>query len=208
MLSENLFAKQLLARSSLQLTTRVTPQQRREATNQAAELRQLVETANAPIFGIDTHGNINEWNAATAAITGFTAEEALGKPLVETFIEPERRVQVEGVLKRALEGDETSNYLLPLRTKKGEFRQLLINASTRRAVGGVVSGVVGVAQDITSLTAVRQKMERRMALVPAMIYEFTATSTDAYTYSYASPACEALFGVTADIMRNEVRSTY
>jgi PAS domain S-box-containing protein len=28
----------------------------------ASELRQLVETANAPIFGIDCHGNVNEWN--------------------------------------------------------------------------------------------------------------------------------------------------
>ena len=28
----------------------------------ANELRQLVDTANAPIFGIDTKGTVNEWN--------------------------------------------------------------------------------------------------------------------------------------------------
>jgi PAS domain S-box-containing protein len=27
----------------------------------ARELRQLVDTANAPIFGIDINGNVNEW---------------------------------------------------------------------------------------------------------------------------------------------------
>ncbi|NCG19487.1 MAG: hypothetical protein GWP91_10815, partial [Rhodobacterales bacterium] len=37
----------------------------RASTNKARELLQLVETANAPIFGIDTDGNVNEWNATT-----------------------------------------------------------------------------------------------------------------------------------------------
>ena len=47
----------------------------------ANELRQLVDTANAPIFGIDVLGNVNEWNDKTAEITGFSKDEAFGKPL-------------------------------------------------------------------------------------------------------------------------------
>ena len=47
----------------------------------ANELRQLVDTANAPIFGIDVRGNVNEWNDKTAEITGFTKEEAFDEPL-------------------------------------------------------------------------------------------------------------------------------
>ena len=34
----------------------------------ANELRQLVDTANAPIFGIDVDGNVNEWNNKTVEI--------------------------------------------------------------------------------------------------------------------------------------------
>ena len=48
----------------------------------ANELRQLVDTANAPIFGIDVNGNVNEWNNKTAEITGFSKKEAFDKPLV------------------------------------------------------------------------------------------------------------------------------
>jgi len=33
----------------------------------ANELRQLAKTANAPIFGMDVDGNVNEWNETTAA---------------------------------------------------------------------------------------------------------------------------------------------
>ena len=47
----------------------------------ANELRQLVDTANAPIFGIDVSGNVNEWNDKTAEITGFSKDEAFGNPL-------------------------------------------------------------------------------------------------------------------------------
>lgn len=47
----------------------------------ANELRQLVDTANAPIFGIDTEGKVNEWNDMTAEITGYSASYALGKLL-------------------------------------------------------------------------------------------------------------------------------
>ena len=37
----------------------------------AHELRQQRDTANAPIFGIDVNGNINEWNNMIAEITLF-----------------------------------------------------------------------------------------------------------------------------------------
>ena len=47
----------------------------------ANELRQLIDTANAPIFGIDVDGDVNEWNDTTAEITGFTKDEAFDKPL-------------------------------------------------------------------------------------------------------------------------------
>ncbi|KAL3927553.1 MAG: hypothetical protein SGBAC_013040 [Bacillariaceae sp.] len=113
------------------------------------ELRQLVETANAPIFGIDNNCNVNEWNDKTAEITGFSKAEALHQPLVSTFIVPNLRESVQEVLDAALEGNETSNYQLEFRTKTNEKRHLLVNATTRRDVDSNIVGVVGVAQDVT-----------------------------------------------------------
>ena len=43
----------------------------------AHELQQLVDTANAPIFGIDVDGNVNEWNNKTAEITGYSRKETI-----------------------------------------------------------------------------------------------------------------------------------
>jgi PAS domain S-box-containing protein len=81
----------------------------------ANELRQLVDTANAPIFGIDLNGLVNEWNFKTAEITGYSKDEAIGKPLVSTFIVKKLRLSVQRVLDNALKGEETSNYELEFR---------------------------------------------------------------------------------------------
>ena len=118
----------------------------------ARELRQLVDTANAPIFGIDVKGNVNEWNDKTAEITGFSREEAFNQPLVSTFIVPKLRHSVQEVLDNALKGVETSNYELEFRTKSNEIRYLLVNATTRRDANINIVGVVGVAQDVTEGT--------------------------------------------------------
>ena len=121
----------------------------------ANELRQLVDTANAPIFGIDVLGNVNEWNFKTAEITGFSKEEAFDKPLVEAFIVPSLRQSVQEVLNNALQGIETSNYELEFRTKSEEIRYLLVNATTRRDAENNIVGVVGVAQVRTYLSPCR-----------------------------------------------------
>merc|ERR1712238_624749 len=115
----------------------------------ARELRQLVDTANAPIFGIDAKGNVNEWNDNTAEITGFRKEEAFGCPLVSRFIVPSLQKSVQEVMDNALRGIETSNYELEFETKSKEIRHLLVNATTRRDPENNITGVVGVAQDVT-----------------------------------------------------------
>lgn len=53
------------------------------------ELLTLIDTANAPIFGVDTELRITEWNQKAASITGYQKDEVLGRALVETYITPE-----------------------------------------------------------------------------------------------------------------------
>jgi PAS domain S-box-containing protein len=134
---------------------------RAEMARVAQDLTQLIDTANAPIFGIDNNGKVNEWNQKSAEITGFHADDVLGKNLVEEFISPDYREPVNEVLQKALKGDETSNYEFPLYTKDNDLVMVLLNATTRRDVKGAVVGVVGVGQDITELDSYRSKVKER-----------------------------------------------
>jgi PAS domain S-box-containing protein len=125
----------------------------------AKELRQFIETANAPIFGIDAKGKVNEWNQSSEKITGFKKAEVLGKDLVETYITEDYREAVKQVLDNALKGKETANYEFPLFTKDGQRVMVLLNSSTRRNADGKIVGVLGVGQDISQMDNYKTNLE-------------------------------------------------
>jgi diguanylate cyclase (GGDEF)-like protein/PAS domain S-box-containing protein len=129
----------------------------------AADLRALIDTANAPIFGIDTKGLVNEWNQTAERITGYNKTEVMGQNLVERFITEDYKVSVKGILDEALTGRETANYEFPLYTKDGFRVDVLLNSTTRRDAQGRVVGVVGVGQDVTELHRSQQEFERKLA---------------------------------------------
>ena len=125
----------------------------------SADLTQLIDTANAPIFGIDAYGKVNEWNQQAEKITGFNQDEVKGRDLVADFITDDYKVSVGSVLEKALNGKETANYEFPLFTKSGDRVDVLLNSTTRRDVSGKIIGVLGVGQDITELNQVRAEQE-------------------------------------------------
>jgi len=107
-------------------------QRDRAVAGMALELRQLIDTANAPIFGIDIDGNVNEWNERAQEITGYSKEETFDKPLVESFIAASMQQRVHEILDAAIQGNETSNYECEFVSKSGEPRFMLVNATRRR----------------------------------------------------------------------------
>ncbi|RLN45555.1 hypothetical protein BBJ29_007234, partial [Phytophthora kernoviae] len=117
---------------------------------QEHEYFRLIDTANAPIFGIDTNGRINEWNQKIEEITGYHKSSVLGLSLVHTFVTPESRQQVRQLLNQALIGIDVGEMELPMTTKRGVFLLLLVNASSKKDMHGNIRGVIGVGQDYTA----------------------------------------------------------
>ena len=115
----------------------------------ADDLLQLINTANAPIFGIDRAGLVSEWNQKAVDITGYSKQEVLGQHLVSKFISEDFRDSVQKVLDNALAGEATANFEFPLFTKLGTRLEVLLNANPRRDENDHIYGVVGVGQDIT-----------------------------------------------------------
>jgi PAS domain S-box-containing protein len=130
-----------------------------EISKNATELRQLIDTANAPIFGIDAAGLVNEWNQRAEQLTGFAKIDVMGKDLVAGFITDDYKASVKGILDKALQGEESANYEFPLFTKTGDRVDVLLNSTSRRDPAGRIVGVVGVGQDITELNKIRKEQE-------------------------------------------------
>lgn len=128
----------------------------------AEELHQFIETTNAPIFGINKDGLVNEWNHTSEIITGFKKEEVLGKSVVATYISTKHQKSLKKVLDDALLGKETASYEFPLLTKEGKRIMILLNSSARRDADGKIIGVLGVGQDITGLVGYRNELKLKV----------------------------------------------
>jgi PAS domain S-box-containing protein len=165
----------------------ITTSKRTEAEllSVANDLRLLIDTANAPIFGVDAKGLVNEWNGKAAEITAFSKEEVMGQNLVLKFITAEFQESVQEVLEKALSGHGTDDFIFPLFTKHGERVEVLLNATPRRNKDAAVVGVLGVGQDITRLTKAQKEL-RQVANDLRLLIE-TATRTGASTSGTVRP---------------------
>jgi len=144
----------------------------------AAELRAIINTANAPIFGITKDGLINEWNDKAAVITGFSREEVMGRDLILDFITEEHRDAVRDVFESALRGMQTADFEFPLFTKDGEVLDILLNTTPRRDETGDIVGVVSVGQDITA---------KKVALVASAQAQSMQTTLAATSHDLRTP---------------------
>ena len=95
---------------------------------------------------MDIDGNVNVWNKNASAVVGFTWDETFGRPFVRDFITEDFRASVQDVLDKALRGEETANFQLPLMTKGASRVEILLNATSRKDAEGRVIGVVGIGQ--------------------------------------------------------------
>ena len=135
-----------------------------ERIAQEREFSKLIDSANAPIFGVDALGRVNVWNQCVSSLTGFSMLEVHGRNLVEDFVRDDYKDSVTEILKNALKGIETANFEFPLLTSGDHVVEVLLNATSRRDAQDNVIGVVGIGQDITDARAKRDaEMKQRAA---------------------------------------------
>ena len=79
----------------------------------ACNALRLIDTASAPIFGIDTNGKVTTWNAKASNLLGYSKDEALGQGLVQRSITEDYKTSVDEVLASALLGKETATLSSP-----------------------------------------------------------------------------------------------
>ncbi|KAK2642721.1 hypothetical protein Ddye_024484 [Dipteronia dyeriana] len=144
-----------------------------ELSSVACEMVRLIETATAPIFGVDSSGRIDGWNTKVAELTGLRVSEAMGKSLVDEIVHEDSRKVVKNLICRALIGEEDKNVELKLKhfelEKKYSIVYIMANACTSRDYLNNVKGVCFVGQDLTTEKNVSDKFIRLQGDYEAII---------------------------------------
>lgn len=153
--------------------------QRHKFARLLEELRALIDNANAPIFGVDQSGRINEWNQTMARILKVPYSEAKGKVLSDFAANKKIKDELEKSIDQALSGQYTTDLWVKLQNPNGDHDavSLLVNITRRTSLeDGSVIGVLLLAQDVTELIHAREHAirERERASAEAALNEFMA----------------------------------
>jgi PAS domain S-box-containing protein len=122
--------------------------ERREAEAIRARLAAIVESSDDAIVSKDLNGIITSWNAGAARIFGYTAEEAVGRPIA--IIIPQELLPEENeIIHRLRNGERIEHYETVRATKFGVKIDVSLTISPMRDSKGRVIGASKIARDVT-----------------------------------------------------------
>ncbi len=122
--------------------------------------RLVLENVNDPVIFIGTDGNILFVNPKFEELTGYSAEEALGRGF-DFLIHPDDLELVSSYYGSRMSGKRApSRYEFRFVRKSGEVRTVDYNV-TAISENGKVTGLLGVARDVTDDIIARKNLESK-----------------------------------------------
>jgi PAS domain S-box-containing protein len=169
------------------------------------KFRDIVETSPDLIWEMDTAGVFTYVSPRSTELIGYSPEEMTGRPLVE-LIPPGSRPQFEQSFSRgAANGTLPKSMIMDARRRDGTIVTLEIRPVVQRDGTGAVTGLRGIARDITETWRVQEALnesERRFRdlvdLLPQGVYEADTSARMTFVNRHALD----LFGYhAADVER-------
>ncbi|HEU5137541.1 MAG TPA: PAS domain S-box protein [Steroidobacteraceae bacterium] len=122
--------------------------ERKEAVDTMSRLAAVVEYSDDAIITKTLEGIISTWNPGATRIFGYTADEAIGKP-VTLLIPPEHLDEEPGILERLRRGERIDHYETVRRRKDGTLINVSLTVSPIKDEHGRIYGASKIARDIT-----------------------------------------------------------
>jgi PAS domain S-box-containing protein len=129
----------------------------------AGFMAAIVDSSDDAIVSKDLNGTITSWNKAAERVFGYTAAEAVGRPI--NILIPENRTDEEPeILARISRGERIDHYQTVRRRKNGQLIDISLTISPIRDSSGRIIGASKIARDISdqrrALERVRRSEER------------------------------------------------
>jgi PAS domain S-box-containing protein len=143
------------------ITDRHQAEQRmRESEARSRELAAIIESSDDAILSKDLNSIIKSWNQGAERLFGYTADEAIGKP-VTILIPADRRDEEPSILARIRRGERVEHYETIRQRKDGSPIDISLTISPIRDQEGKIIGASKIARDITE----RRRTEQQQHLL-------------------------------------------
>ncbi|MFH1044266.1 MAG: PAS domain S-box protein, partial [Pseudomonadota bacterium] len=150
--------------------------ERKQAEAARGQLAAIVENSNDAIISRTLEGTIVSWNAGAEKMFGYSATEAIGKPI--TFnVSPARQFNVARNKEQLLRGETISPREVQRLTKDGRVVDVLGNISPVKDGTGKIIGASVILDDITerkqaeeALRATSEQLQTLIRCAPLAIF--------------------------------------
>ncbi|WP_456621338.1 MULTISPECIES: PAS domain S-box protein [unclassified Bradyrhizobium] len=127
----------------------------------------VVESANDAIITKSLDGIITGWNKAAEHLFGYSAAEAIGKP-IDIIVPQDRKAEVRGILNRVSGNESIAQHETVRLRRDGRALDVVLNISPLRSAGGEIIGASKIVHDITeqkrASEVLRQETEERQRI--------------------------------------------
>jgi len=130
----------------------------------AAWLAAIIDSADDAIISKTLQGIITSWNSGAERIFGYTADEAIGKPV--TILIPEDHLNEEPeILRRISNGERVAHYETVRLRKDGSPIDVSLTVSPIKAADGTIIGASKIARDISPRKRAEEALAERNEVI-------------------------------------------
>lgn len=159
-------------------------------------LAAIVSSSDDAIVSKTTEGIITSWNKGAEQIFGYTAEEAVGRP-ISIIIPPERADEEPQILSRIRRGEVIDHFETQRLRKDGRRIDVSVTISPVRDAHGKIVGASKIARDISvtkNAERVAREERQRLEITLASIGDGVIVTDADGRVKFLNPVAEALTG--------------
>ncbi len=121
----------------------------------------VVESSSDAIITKSLDGIITGWNKAAERVFGYSAAEAIGKP-IDIIVPEDRKPEIRSIINRISSNESIARHETVRMRKDGRQLDVVLNVSPLRWDGGEIIGASEIAHDITEEKQSREKLRREI----------------------------------------------
>ncbi|MFZ2445612.1 MAG: PAS domain S-box protein [Syntrophobacteraceae bacterium] len=155
--------------------------ERKRAREVRNRLAAIVEGSEDAIISKTLDGTITSWNGGSEIVYGYSAEEAVGRP-INLLIPPDRGDEMRDVLEKIARGERIVQYETERLRRDGRRISVSLSVSPIRDASGEIVGVSTIARDISEKKRAEEEREE-------LLRELRETLARLRTLSGLLPIC-------------------